>query len=260
MGLEGKVALVSGGGTGIGAAIARRFVDEGAQVVVMGRRAEPLEAVAGETGATAFTGSASDSADAGAAVHFAVARFGGVDVVVANAGAHHGADALGTDDSEWAASIESNLTSAFVLVRAALPQLIERRGSIVVVGSLASHFAGPGVVGYTTTKHALIGLTRSLARDYGPQGVRANAVCPAWTRTPMADEMMDHLAERDGTDRDGAYGIVTSHMPLRRPAEAAEIASICHFLASEESSAVTGAFLMADGGASVVDLPTIAFG
>jgi NAD(P)-dependent dehydrogenase (short-subunit alcohol dehydrogenase family) len=259
MGLEGKVALVSGGGTGIGAAVARRFVAEGAQVVVMGRRAEPLSDVARATGAVAFAGSASSSEDARAAVAFAVECFGGLDVVVPNAGAHHGRDALGTDDSEWAASIDSNLTSAFVIVREALPQLIERRGSIVIVGSLASHFAGPGVVGYTTTKHALIGLARSLARDYGPHGVRANVVCPAWTRTPMADEIMDELAERDGLDREGAYGVVTKHTPLRRAATAEEIASVCHFLASDESSAVTGAFLMADGGASTVDLPTIAF-
>lgn len=259
MQLEGKVALVSGGGTGIGAAIADRFRREGAQVVITGRRREPLEAVAVATGASIFVGDAGVAADAAAAVRHAVEEFGGLDIVVANAGGHGLGSILDTDDEAWALAVHSNLTTAFVLSREAMPSLIERRGSIVIVSSLAGVFAGPRVVGYTTTKHALVGLTRSLARDYGPHGVRTNVVCPGWVKTPMADEQMDVLVERDGITREEAYLEATSEVPLRRPAEVGEIASVCLFLASSESSIVNGAVLLADGGAHVVDLPTLVF-
>lgn len=259
MQLEGKVALVSGGGTGIGAAIADRFRREGAQVVITGRRREPLEAVAAATGASIFVGDAGVAKDAAAAVRSAVEEFGGLDIVVANAGGHGLGSLLDTDDESWALAVHSNLTTAFVLSREAMPSLIERRGSIVIVSSLAGVFAGPRVVGYTTTKHALVGLTRSLARDYGPQGVRTNVVCPGWVKTPMADEQMDVIVGRDGVTREEAYLEATSEVPLRRPAEASEIASVCLFLASSESSIVNGAVLLADGGAHIVDLPTLVF-
>jgi meso-butanediol dehydrogenase/(S,S)-butanediol dehydrogenase/diacetyl reductase len=259
MRLEGKVALVTGGGTGIGAATARRFAAEGAQVVVMGRRREPLERVAAEVGVVAVVGDATTAEDARAAVAGAVERFGGLDVVVANAGGRGTSGALDTDDEMWTASIGSNVTSTFVLAREALPTLVKRRGTIVVMASLAGLFAAPEDVGYVTAKHALIGLTRSLARDYGPRGVRVNAVCPGWTRTEAADEIMDRLACREGITRAQAYALAASQVPLRRPAEADEIAAICVFLASDEASIVTGAVLPADGGASVVDLPTLAF-
>jgi NAD(P)-dependent dehydrogenase (short-subunit alcohol dehydrogenase family) len=259
MRLKGKVALITGGGTGIGAATARRFVNEGAKVVVMGRRQAPLEEVAAATGAAVCVGDASRGEDAARAVAAAVERFGGLDVVVANAGGHGIGAAHETDDAGWAQALESNLTSCFVLAREALPSLIERRGAIVVVSSLAGLFAGPAVAGYVTTKHALIGLTRSLARDYGPRGVRVNAVCPGWVRTPMADEQMDDLARRNGIEREQAYALVTSEVPLRRPGEPEDVASICLFLASDEAAIVTGTLLVADGGASCVDLPTLAF-
>jgi meso-butanediol dehydrogenase / (S,S)-butanediol dehydrogenase / diacetyl reductase len=259
MHLNEKVALISGGGTGIGAATARRFASEGAKVVVTGRRRGPLEAVAADIGGAVSVGDASRSADAAAAVHTAIDTYGRLDVVVANAGGHGLGSAFDTDDASWAQAVESNLTSCFILAREALPRLIESKGAIVVVSSIAGLFAGPEVAGYVTTKHALIGLTRSLARDYGPQGVRVNALCPGWVRTPMADEQMDELGRRDGITREAAYNLVTSQVPLRRPGNPDDIASICLFLASDESSIMTGTLLVADGGASSVDLPTLAF-
>jgi NAD(P)-dependent dehydrogenase (short-subunit alcohol dehydrogenase family) len=257
--LKGKVAIITGGGPGIGAAVARRFAAEGAKVVVMGRRRELLEAIAEEIGGLAAGGDAGVSEETRRAVKAAVDRFGGLDIAVANAGGHEIGSALETDDAGWTQSLHSNLTTAFVLAREALPHLIGRKGSIVVVSSLAGHFAGPEVVGYTTTKHALIGLARSLARDYGPKGVRVNVVSPGWVRTTMADEQMDAFCERNGLSRDAAYALVTSEVPLRRPATPEEIASICLFLASDESAIMTGAVLLADGGAHIVDLPTVAF-
>jgi meso-butanediol dehydrogenase / (S,S)-butanediol dehydrogenase / diacetyl reductase len=103
--------------------------------------------------------------------------------------------------------------------RACLPDLIGRQGSIVVMSSIAGLAAAPESVGYVTAKHALIGLARSMARDYGPKGVRVNAVCPGWVRTPMADAEMDQLAQLRGLpSRDAAYQLATALVPLRRPA------------------------------------------
>ena len=194
MRLEGKAA-VTGGGTGIGAATAALFRREGADVVIMGRRSEPLAAVANETGAVASTGDAVSAADVAAAV----ALRGTVRRTRCRRRERWRlapSPLLETDDAAWAAAIHNNLTTAFVTCRESLPVLLERKGAIVIVSSLAAHFAGPGVVGYTTAKHGLIGLTRSLARDYGPRGVRVNAVSPAWVRTPMANRAMEAIGGR----------------------------------------------------------------
>ena len=186
-------------------------------------------------------------------------QWGDVDVLVANAGGHGLGTALDTDDIGWARACQANLDTAFVAARETLPSLVRRRGNIVIVSSIAGVAAGPQVCGYTTFKHALIGLMRSLARDYGPQGVRVNCVCPGWVRTPMADEEMQPLMRERGLTLDQAYALVTAHVPLRRAATAEEIAAVCQFLASDEASIVTGAVMMADGGSTIVDVPTLAF-
>jgi meso-butanediol dehydrogenase / (S,S)-butanediol dehydrogenase / diacetyl reductase len=258
MRLEGKVAIITGGGTGIGAATSALFRKEGAEVVIMGRRPEPLDDVAATTGAIAFPGDATDTADVAAVVDLACERFGGIDVVVANAGGGIRGAATEVDDETWQQVFDANLTAAFKLSRAALPSLIERKGAIVIVSSLAGLFAGPGVVCYTTMKHGLTGLTRSMARDYGPLGVRVNSVNPMWVKTPMADVAMDALAAARGITREQAYELSTVDVPIRRAGEPEEVASICLFLASPESSLIQGAVIMADGGAHIVDLPTLA--
>ncbi|TCO59879.1 SDR family NAD(P)-dependent oxidoreductase [Actinocrispum wychmicini] len=261
MNTSSRVVAVTGGGTGIGAAVARRYAGEGAQVVVLGRRREPLAEVAEETGAHVIACDASLREDADKAIAEIVDRFGRLDVIVANAGGHGLSSVTDTSDDEWEIAMRSNLSSAFVFCRAALPALVETGGQVVIVSSLAGLFAGPNVAGYTVAKHALIGLTRSIARDYGPKGVRANAVCPGWVRTPMADGEMDQFAAAAGFSggHDEAYRRVTAEVPLRRPAEPDEIAAIVRFLGSAESSYITGAVLVADGGAHAVDLPTLAF-
>jgi NAD(P)-dependent dehydrogenase (short-subunit alcohol dehydrogenase family) len=259
--LDGKVAIVSGGGTGIGAATARRFAAEGAKVVVTGRRAEPLEAVAAEIDGRAVAGDTADGDHVRAAVAQARAAFGGLDVVVANAGVGFGGSAGEVDDERWERTLDVNVTGALRLVRAALPSLLERgRGSIVLVSSVSGLVSGPDSAAYVTSKAAMIGLVRSLAVDYGPKGIRANALCPGWVVTPMGDDSMDELAAERRISRGEAYRLITERIPLRRPATADEIAACCLFLASDESSIVTGTTLVADGGGTAVDVGELAFG
>lgn len=251
--------VITGAGTGIGEACARRLAAEGANLVLIGRRREPLERVAAETGGLVLVGDAASSAAWTGFIEQIRTRFGGIDALLACAGGHGLGSATQTSDDAWQAALRSNLDSAFHSARACLPLLSERRGSIVLLGSIASLAAGPEVCGYTTAKHALLGLNRSLARDYGPRGVRVNAVCPGWVRTPMADEEMRPLMQHHGESLDAAYARVTAEVPLRRPATAEEIASVCRFLISAEASIVTGASIVADGGSSIVDVPTLAY-
>ena len=255
-------AVITGAGTGIGAAVARRLAAGGTPVVLTGRRPQPLRDVAADLGDAALVvpGDAGSAADMTRVTEAAVARFGGVGVLVANAGGGGAGTAAGVDDAAWAQALHVNLTTCLVAARACLPELIRSKGAIVVVSSIAGLAASPESVGYVTAKHGMIGLARSMARDFGPQGVRVNTVCPGWVRTPMADEEMDQLASLRGlASRDDAYALATSQVPLRRPADAAEVAEVIAFLASPQASAVTGAVLTADCGATAVDLPTVAY-
>jgi NAD(P)-dependent dehydrogenase (short-subunit alcohol dehydrogenase family) len=257
--MSGRCVVITGAGSGIGAACARRFAAEGARLVLIGRRRDALQRLVEETGGLVLAGDAADGATWQGFLPRIAEYAGAIDTLIGCAGGHGLGRAGETSDQAWSEALRGNLDSAFVSARACLPGLIERRGSMVLVGSIASRLAGPGVCGYTTAKHALLGLMRSLARDYGPRGVRVNAVCPGWVRTPMADAEMQPLMQRYGESLDAAYARVTAEVPLRRPASAGEIAELCHFLASDAAAIVTGACLMADGGASVVDLPTLAF-
>jgi NAD(P)-dependent dehydrogenase (short-subunit alcohol dehydrogenase family) len=259
MGLDGKVALISGGGSGIGAAIARRFATEGARVVVTGRRAAPLREVAEAIGGLAIAGDAADPEHAAGVVAASVERFGSVDVVVANAGVGFGGSGGDVSDETWRATLDINLTGALFLVRAAMPHLEASRGAIVLVSSVSGFVASASSAAYVASKAGMIGLAKSIAVDAGPRGVRANALCPGWVRTPMGDDSMDDLARARGISREAAYLEATALVPMRRPAEPSEIAACALFLASDESSYVNGTTLVVDGGGMAVDVASVAF-
>jgi meso-butanediol dehydrogenase / (S,S)-butanediol dehydrogenase / diacetyl reductase len=259
--LTGRVAVITGGGSGIGAAIARRFASEGARVVVTGRRREPLEHIADEIDGLAVPGDAADPAHAAEVVDATVAAFGGIDVIVANAGIDRPGSVVEVTDDDWHRTIDVNLTGPLMLLRAAIPVMIDRGGgSVVLVSSVNGLANAPGAVAYDASKAALISLARSVAVDFGPRGIRANAVCPGWVVTPMGDQDMDAMAAARGISRDDAYRLASASVPLRRAASPEEIAACCLFLASDESSIVTGAALIADGGGAAVEVASTAFG
>jgi NAD(P)-dependent dehydrogenase (short-subunit alcohol dehydrogenase family) len=258
--LADKVALITGGGTGIGAAIAHRFAAEGAAVLVTGRRPEPIKAVSEAIGGVAVAGDTNDNNHVATAVSTAVARFGGLDIVVTCAGIIFSDEVLSAKDNEWQQMMDINLTGAMKVARAALPALLERGGGAIVnVSSVGGLAASPQSVSYGVSKAGMLALTRSMAYDYGPHNIRVNTLCPGWVRTPMSEHEMDFLAGQKGISRAEAFKLVTAHLPLRRAAEPEEIANCCLFLASDEASFVTGAVLVADGGGAIVDVGTLAF-
>ncbi|WP_029040535.1 SDR family NAD(P)-dependent oxidoreductase [Cucumibacter marinus] len=260
MDFKNKTAIITGGGTGIGAAVAKKIAEAGGNVVLVGRRIEPLEAVAKDVGGLAIAADAADKDAMKGVLDQVIAKYGQLDVLVANAGGGGVGPTLEMSDEVWAGAVRSNLNTLFVAARTVLPELIKSRGAIVVVSSIAGLFSGPNAAGYVTMKHACIGLAKSLARDFGRKGVNTNTVCPGWVRTPLADGEMAEMMEIQGlTDVEEAYKLATKDVPINRPATPMEVANVIAFLASGDAAMVNGAVVTVDGGATTVDLPTLGF-
>jgi len=256
---EPRAVLVTGGGTGIGAAVARQLTAAGDQVAILGRRPAALAAVAAATGAVDAVCDVSDAGQVAAAVEAVASRFGGLDGLVLNAGVMVPGGVASLTDADWDTLVSVNLTGAFLVARAALPHLLARRGSVVSVASVAALRASNEMGGYAVTKAGLVMLTQSLAVDHAHEGLRANVVCPGWTVTEMGDEEMAAFGGPRGLGVQEAYELVTALVPQRRPARAGEVAAVIAWLLSDAASYVNGAVIPVDGAGMAVDVGTLPF-
>lgn len=257
MKLKGKVALITGGGTGLGTDFAKKFVAEGAKVCITGRRKEMLEKTAAtlpKDSITIFSGDVSKVEDAKKMVD-ATVKFGGkIDILVNNAGIDPPGSVVEIPVEQWQKVIDINLTGPFLLMKAAIPHMINNGGgSIINISSLAALRCIPAMPAYVSSKAGLIGLTQQAALDYGPSGIRCNVVCPGAIRTEMLEHAMAPLAEALKSDVTEALNWLTKFTPLQRPATPEEISGIVVYLASDDSSFMTGVVLPVDGGACLVD-------
>lgn len=256
--LDGKVVFITGGGSGIGSAAARRLSDRGAHVAVAGRRLEPLQDVAADIGALAVTCDVADTESVDAAIAQTVRELGSLDIVINNAGTAGRGGIDSVDDDTWDEMIDVNLKGPVRVGRAAIPHLrAAGGGAIVNVSSIAALFAAKKSVTYGTTKAALLGLTRSMALDLSPDRIRVNTLCPGWVDTPMAAGAVDLTAHVNDVSQEEARELMVRRNPVPRLSAPDEIAACIEFLASDASSFVTGTVLIADGGQSIVDLGTL---
>ena len=248
--LSNKVAIVTGASSGIGRAMALLFAQRGAAVVLAARRQAELDALVSEIGsaggrAVALAGDVADERVAQALVELAISRFGGLDIAVNNAGTMGQPGAVPDMPlDEWNQVMATNLTSAFLAAKYQLPALEARGGgSLMFVGTFVGYTAGmPGMAAYAASKAGLIGLTQVLAVEYGARRVRVNALLPGGTDTPMG---------RAFANTPEILAFVQNLHALKRLAQPEEIAQAALFLASDASSFVTGATLLADGGVSI---------
>lgn len=243
--LTGKVAIITGGGSGIGRAAALRFAREGAAAVIADVAGGNAEAVAKEIRAEGgraigTTVDVTDPDQVQAMADLAAREFGGIDVLVQAAGILLFGTAVDTDLDSWNRIIGVNLTGTFLCARAVLPAMRQRgRGSIVTfTSSTGAHDASPGNVGYVASKGGVAMLTKAMALDHAAEGIRVNAIAPGPTDTPMLASVMTEDERR-------RFG---EAMPIGRMARPEELASAALFLASDEASYVTGAVFAVDGG------------
>jgi len=244
--LAGRVALVTGASSGIGAAAARALAAAGAAVALLARRREPLESLAAELGegtALPLVADVVDSDQVDDAVAATLTRFGRLDAVVNSAGVSIPASLADTDDEIWRAQIDANLSGSFFVARAAAPHMGEG-GSIVNVGSELSHVGMEMFVAYCVSKAGVIGLTRALAAELAP-AIRVNAVCPGPVDTPMLAAEFDHFGA------EAALAETLARVPMRRLAGADEVAAAILYLTADAPYA-TGTALALDGGVTAI--------
>jgi NAD(P)-dependent dehydrogenase (short-subunit alcohol dehydrogenase family) len=251
--LDGRIAFVTGGARGIGRAIAQKFAAEGSAVTFA-----DLDDAAGRQAADELSASGLDvtfrradvtvEADVQQTIEDIVTRHGTLDVLVNNAGVNAYFDATAMSAAEWDRVFAVDLKSAWLCAKYALPPMRRSgRGSIVNIASIHAVLTIAGTFPYAAAKAGLLGLTRSLALEYGPEGIRVNAVLPGYTRTRLVEEWLHTQPDPVAAERR-----VLEVQPLRRMAEPAEIANLVAFVASDEASAITGASLAADCGLGVM--------
>jgi meso-butanediol dehydrogenase/(S,S)-butanediol dehydrogenase/diacetyl reductase len=238
---KGKVVVVTGAASGIGAGVAERFAQDGAAVVLSDVDEEGLRAVARQMPDRTLVHPCdmADYSQVQALVEAAIRRFGRLDVMVNNAGVASEGKAGDVSLDDWDKTLRVDLTGVFYGCRAALPELLKTRGCIVNTASVSGLGADWAMCAYNAAKGGVVNLTRSIALDYGGRGVRCNAVCPSLTRTGMTEDMLDDPQ---------LVAKFMERLPLGRVAEPADIAAVVAFLASEDARFINGVNLPVDGG------------
>ncbi|HUF69610.1 MAG TPA: SDR family NAD(P)-dependent oxidoreductase [Longimicrobiales bacterium] len=252
-GIGGTHAFVTGGGRGIGAAIATALVHAGAAVTIAGRdtsvltaHADRLRASGGRAGTVQID--VADEASVDAAFDQAVAEYGEVGILVNNAGLAPSGSVVDTSLETWNGTIAVNVTGAFLCCRRVLPAMLAAgRGRIVNIASTAGLRGVPGVAAYSASKHALIGLTRSLALEVARHGITVNAVCPGYTDTDMAARAADAVMHGTGRTREEAESRIARASPLGRLLRPEEVAAAVVWLCSGETAGITGESLVVGG-------------
>lgn len=234
-----KVALITGGGTGIGRATAKAIVAEGGKAVITGRREQPLKALADEhPDSIRYVSADVSSADGPAkAVAFTVEQFGQIDILINNAGVAHMGPLLHTDDRAIDRAFDINVKGVLRLSREAAPHLQTTRGNVVTISSIVGDAAIPNAAAYAGSKAAVQQITRVLAAEFGPTGVRFNAVAPGYTVTDMSAGLSDEVQQA-----------MIAQTPMGRAGTPEDIAKAIVFLASDDASWITGQTLQSSGG------------
>lgn len=252
--LDGRVALITGAGQGIGRAIALAYAAEGATLVLAARTVPALEALAAEVGAAGGRAyvtpcDVTDQAQVEAMAAAARERAGPVDILVNNAGIAGSHKFVGHPDELWQRIIEVNLTGVFRVTRAIVPQMVERRwGRVIMIASVASRIGGAYMAAYAASKHGVLGLTRSLATELNRHGVTVNAICPGYVDTPMADGAAANIARQTGRTPTEAMAQLAASSPQNRLIAPAEVAAVAVMLASATAHGITGQAINVDGG------------
>ena len=248
---SGKHALITGGGTGIGAAAARMLAAEGAKLSLLGRRREPLDAIAAETGGTAIPCDLTDRAAMETAFAAARAANGKFDYVILNAGIGDSAPFLRTQRTTFDAIIATNLTAVFDGAQLAIPDLLDGPDKrLIVIASVAGLQGGAYAAPYVASKHGVIGLVKSLALEFAKTGMTVNAICPSFVATPMVDDSaarISRVTKRSDAESRDALAALNAHGRLITAEEvASSIINLCHPL----SGSINGASVTIDGGTS----------
>ena len=245
--LAGKLALVTGGGRGIGAACARSLAAAGAKVIVTGRTQADLDAVAKEIGGIALVCDVADRASLDRMIKELPGR---IDVLVNNAGIAESAALDRTSDELWDRILEIDATAPFRLIRALVPAMVKAGwGRVVNIASNAGVSGYGYSAAYCAAKHAMVGFTRALAIDLARTGVTINALCPGWVRTNMSDEAVARIAAKTGRSADEARQTLEAMSPQRRMIEPEEVAHAAVMLCADASRGIHGQTLVIDGGA-----------
>lgn len=248
---ERRHAVVTGGGSGIGAAVAQRLAADGMNVTVLGRRREKLEALVASDPERlqAVAADVSDAAQVAAALADATLRFGAVQVLVNNAGAAESIPFLKMDTALWQRMLDVNLTGTMICTQAVLPGMIASGwGRVVNVASTAGQVGYAYVAAYCAAKHGVVGLTRALALELATQGVTVNAVCPGYTETDIVRESIERVVAKTQRTAEQARAEFVKSNPQRRLVQPLEVADAVAWLCGERAGAVTGQSISVSGG------------